>query len=81
MLHNYENQITPGTTNRCGTDNLVGITTDYWLDGPGSYPCGDEIFRPSRPALGPTLASCKIGTGVFPGCRGGPGRGANPPFI
>ena len=32
----------------------VGIATDYGLDGPGSNPCGDEIFRPSRPALGPT---------------------------
>ena len=29
-------------------------TTDYGLDGPGSNPGGDEIFRPSRPALGPT---------------------------
>ena len=33
----------------------VGIATDYGLDGPGSNPGGDEIFRPSRPALGPTL--------------------------
>ena len=32
----------------------VGIATDYGLDGPGSNPGGDEIFRPSRPALGPT---------------------------
>ena len=29
----------------------VGIATDYGLDGPGSNPSGDEIFRPSRPAL------------------------------
>ena len=29
----------------------VGIVTDYGLDGPGSNPGGDEIFRPSRPAL------------------------------
>jgi len=28
--------------------------TDYGLYGPGSNPSGDEIFRPSRPALGPT---------------------------
>ena len=26
----------------------------YRLDGPGSNPGGDEIFRPSRPVLGPT---------------------------
>jgi len=32
----------------------VGIATDYGLDGPGSNPGGDENFRPSRPALGPT---------------------------
>jgi len=32
----------------------VGIATDYGLDGPGSNPGGDEIFRPSRPALGAT---------------------------
>jgi len=32
----------------------VGIATGYGLDGPGSNPGGDEIFRPSRPALGTT---------------------------
>ena len=32
----------------------VGIATDCRLDSPGSNPGGDEIFRPSRPALGPT---------------------------
>ena len=37
-----------------GSGSSVGITTDYGLDGPGSNPSGDEIFRPSRPALGPT---------------------------
>ena len=34
--------------------SLVGIATDYGLDGPGSNPGVDEIFSPSRPALGPT---------------------------
>ena len=37
-----------------GPDSSVGIVTDYGLDGPGSSFGGDEIFRPSRPALGPT---------------------------
>jgi len=37
----------------------VGIVTDYGLDGPGSNPGGDEIFRPSRPALGPTQPPVK----------------------
>ena len=32
----------------------VGIATDYGLDGPGSKPGMDEIFRPTRSALGPT---------------------------
>jgi len=38
----------------CGPGSSVGIVTDYGLDCPGSNPGGDEIFRPSRPALGPT---------------------------
>ena len=37
-----------------GSGSSVGIATDYGLDGPGSSPGGDVIFRPSRPALGPT---------------------------
>ena len=39
---------------KSGTVSSVGVTTDYGLDGPGSNTGGDEIFRPSRPALGPT---------------------------
>jgi len=37
-----------------GPGSSVGIATDYGLDGPGSNPGGEEIFRPSRPALRPT---------------------------
>ena len=37
-----------------GPGSSVCIATDYGLDGPGSNPGGDEIFRPSRPVLGPT---------------------------
>jgi len=37
-----------------GLGSSVGIATDYRLNGPGSNPGGDEIFCPSRPALGPT---------------------------
>jgi len=32
----------------------VGIATDYRMGGPGSNSGGDEIFRPSGLALGPT---------------------------
>jgi len=37
-----------------GPGSSVDIATDYGLDGSGSNPGGVEIFRPSRPALGPT---------------------------
>jgi len=37
-----------------GSGSSIGIATDYGLDGPGSNPGGDEIFRPSRTVLGPT---------------------------
>ena len=43
----------------CGQGSSVGIATDYGLEGPGSNPGGDEIFRPSRPALGPTQPPVK----------------------
>ena len=43
----------------CGIDSLVGIATGYGVDGPVSNPGGDEIFRPSRPALGPTQPPVK----------------------
>ena len=37
----------------------VGIVTDYGVDDPGSNPGGDEIFRLSRPALGPNQPPVK----------------------
>jgi len=43
-----------GTEIRSGPGSSVEIATGYRLDGPGSNPGGDEIFHPSRPALGPT---------------------------
>ena len=45
--------------NHCGPGSSVGIATDYGLDGLGSNPGGDEIFHPSRPALGPTQSPVK----------------------
>ena len=34
-----------------GPGSSVVVATDYGLEGPGSNPGGDEIFRPSRLAL------------------------------
>jgi len=47
------------TSEICGPDSSVGIATDYGLDDLGSNPVGDEIFCPSRPALGPTQPPVK----------------------
>jgi len=47
------------TIDSCGPGSSVGIATDYGLDGPVSNPGGDEIFRPSGPALWPTQPSVK----------------------
>jgi len=47
-----------------GPGSSVGISTNYGLGGPGSNPGGDEIFRPSRPILGPTQPPVKWVSGL-----------------
>ena len=59
-----------------GPGSSVGIATDYGLDGPGSNTGWDEIFRPSRPALGPP-SFLYNGYRVFPGGKVLPGRAAD----
>ena len=66
-----------------GPGSSVGIATDYGLEGPGIEYRWDEIFRPSRPALGPTQPpSVNNGYRVFPGGKVRPGRAADhsPPY-
>jgi hypothetical protein len=58
-LKYYRNVLSVNYMSYCGPGSSVGIATDYGLDGPGSNPVGNEIFRPSRPVLGPTQPHVK----------------------
>ena len=62
---------------KCGSGSSVGIATDYGLDGPESKPGGDEIFRPSRPALAPTQPPVKWVPSLFRGGKVRPERAAD----
>ena len=59
-----------------GPGSSVGIATDYGLEGPGIESRWGEIFRPSRPDLGPPSLLYN-GYRVFPGGKVPPGRDAD----
>ena len=62
----------------CGPRSIVGIQTGYGLDGPGSNPGGDQIFRTCLDwPWGPTGPLCNEYR-VFPGGKERPGRDADP---
>jgi len=61
-----------GTQNNSGPGSSVGMATDG-LDGQGSNPGGDKIFRTSRPALGPTQPPVKWVPGLSWGVKCGRG--------
>ena len=65
----------------CVPGSSVGIATDYGLDGPGSNPGGDDIFRPPYQPWGPP-SLLYDGYRLFPGGKVRPGRAADhsPPF-
>jgi len=64
-----------------GPGSSVGIAIRYGLDGPGSNPGGDEIFRtcPDRPWGPPSLLY--NGYRVFPEGKKRPGRDADPSLL
>jgi len=60
----------------CGSGSLVGIATDYDLDGPGSNPVGTRFSaHPERPWCPPSLLYNVYQ--VFPGGKVRPGRAAD----
>jgi len=58
----------------CGPGSSVGIATGYGLDGPGiETGWGARFFALVQTGPGAHSASCTMGTGCFPGVKGGRG--------
>jgi len=57
----------------CEPGSLVCIATDYGLDDPASNSGRDEIYPAVQTDPGAHPASCKMGTGSFPGVKCGRG--------
>ena len=60
-----------------GPGSSVGIATDYGLNGPGIESLWGRDFPPVQTGPGAHPASCKMGTGSFPGGKVRPGRAAD----
>ena len=56
-------------TGLCGVGSSVGIATDYGLDSPGIKSRWGWDFLPVQTSPGAHPASCKMGTGSFPGVK------------
>ena len=55
-----------------GRGSIVGIATDYGLEGPGiESQWGTRFFAPVQTGTGTHPASCTMGTGSFPGVKNG----------
>jgi hypothetical protein len=73
-------KIVRNTANNCGPGCLIGIATDYGLNGPRikkEIPVGVRFFAHVQTGRGAHPASCIMGTGSFPGVKR-PGRGTDP---
>ena len=73
----YQIQVIINTRNLgfpCGPGSSVGISTDYWLDGPGiESRWGARFSALVQTGPGVHPASCTMGTGPFPGAKTGRG--------
>jgi len=60
-----------------GPGSSVGIATELRAEGTGSNPRWGRDLPPAQTGPGAHPASCKMGTGSFPGGKVRPGRAAD----